>query len=865
MKFVKFLFVSFLCCFFFSICAERSVQNIRTEAYEIAQLAFEETCPKFTPEEMKSVLNDVEYRDWLERKDVDSIAEYVNEILPNINLEKYYEVSLGDNIEQLYLEKGIFVARDMPWLKKFVRAASAEAIVYVGERNDWIFKIDEAIEKILKMDANKLGQLLISDTYAFLIPQFAEKAESKQVKNVTRVYKQLQEHAAIRDRLEKISKEPVEEDFVIIIRKPARSKQSYKDTNRYLYGDNVVFSRIGDQRNQQTKDWRTNGGFISDFKSRPDWNDETIIPLLTLDDVVRNYEYAKNDPRVISAINQYVEKASEQSVVDLGQILTPEHFASTYEKLSKKVSTYELRRKLEDRVVKIWHSNRYDLLSKDAQRFFYKKGHSISMLRDKADACVKMLEGQEENRHEMGKDTADWLAMKAAQNLLHNPDLVSEVEALSLGAARKIYQLAANITYERIDDAVKYYTKHETAETEKALLRFLKDMRPHTRNPEFRNLIGKKDGHYEDKFQILEAKAREINENRKIIQHFGLSKSSLTVLARSFNIDPALISTIYEDSKRNVIQVESVQLLGELQTYKTRDERIATMGDLTHAVCLLNQENQTEKAGALLQHLRIVGNVLLGVCKEIRLQVAEEAKSVATGLVLGAVMTGATGLGISVSPVVAASFIIGSSLYYVYQRPEVLITNLKELSSAIKEGKPYEAGQLATRLGLETVGSLFICRRVVKTFQESFKKGILDDTVKVVKKSIKKTREQSRTVHELSNKINFGKEGTSCYKGNLVTINKESYIPDHTFSEDHRRRGIMDLGINEVEILQCFTDQVIKADKLGFLKEGKNQIDVIINGHKATIRCYIENGEALSLSGFKGTTDAKWNNIIKFE
>lgn len=85
---------------------------------------------------------------------------------------------------------------------------------------------------------------------------------------------------------------------------------------------------------------------------------------------------------------------------------------------------------------------------------------------------------------------------------------------------------------------------------------------------------------------------------------------------------------------------------------------------------------------------------------------------------------------------------------------------------------------------------------------------------------------------------------------------------EHIFSADHVRKGIMDLGTSRVEILSRARDSLMAADRSGALREGMNTVVTRINGHDATVKAFIKNGEMQSMDIFKGVSKRAGDNVI---
>lgn len=101
-------------------------------------------------------------------------------------------------------------------------------------------------------------------------------------------------------------------------------------------------------------------------------------------------------------------------------------------------------------------------------------------------------------------------------------------------------------------------------------------------------------------------------------------------------------------------------------------------------------------------------------------------------------------------------------------------------------------------------------------------------------------------------------------KGIIKTFEVEEETFYHIFSKKHMDEGILNLGKNKPAILDTFIDIVLEANYKGLLQENSNQIEKMINGHKAIIRVHIQNKGVLSINGFIGSTNRIVKNKIIF-
>lgn len=86
----------------------------------------------------------------------------------------------------------------------------------------------------------------------------------------------------------------------------------------------------------------------------------------------------------------------------------------------------------------------------------------------------------------------------------------------------------------------------------------------------------------------------------------------------------------------------------------------------------------------------------------------------------------------------------------------------------------------------------------------------------------------------------------------------------HMFSNNHIDKKIMNVGINESNIIEKFTNIVLDLDRQGQLVENGVQIETIINGIDITIRVHVFNGKVGSLNGFAGFSNDVIGKLIKY-
>lgn len=88
---------------------------------------------------------------------------------------------------------------------------------------------------------------------------------------------------------------------------------------------------------------------------------------------------------------------------------------------------------------------------------------------------------------------------------------------------------------------------------------------------------------------------------------------------------------------------------------------------------------------------------------------------------------------------------------------------------------------------------------------------------------------------------------------------------DHIFSPDHKLKGILKLGKDQQSIMDSLYDVIASINEQCLLKEGPNQIRAEINGiNNVEIKCFIKNGEILSVNAYISNFNRIYGNFINW-
>lgn len=98
--------------------------------------------------------------------------------------------------------------------------------------------------------------------------------------------------------------------------------------------------------------------------------------------------------------------------------------------------------------------------------------------------------------------------------------------------------------------------------------------------------------------------------------------------------------------------------------------------------------------------------------------------------------------------------------------------------------------------------------------------------------------------------------------GKIKNFPSFEVVKKHIFSDNHKAKGIMELGPTQEAINDKFIQIIKEADVRNLLKEGPNNIITKINGKDVTIRAFIKNDEVISYNGFMKFSDRRVDNKI---
>ena len=113
--------------------------------------------------------------------------------------------------------------------------------------------------------------------------------------------------------------------------------------------------------------------------------------------------------------------------------------------------------------------------------------------------------------------------------------------------------------------------------------------------------------------------------------------------------------------------------------------------------------------------------------------------------------------------------------------------------------------------------------------------------------------------NSLSTVVNPGK--SVIRQGDLRA--KIQQYDEHIFSKDHKDKGILTVGENKEAIMDSLCENLLSLDKKGYLREGNNQLRVMINGiDNIEVRCFIRKGEVIGINAFISNFGRVFSNFV---
>ena len=448
-------------------------------------------------------------------------------------------------------------------------------------------------------------------------------------------------------------------------------------------------------------------------------------------DPVEYYESIKDDRHVIPQLQQLIENVSPHVLLGLADHLSAEHLALLYDEINKRLVDDRAWRELESKVVSMHEDQKiFDKLSPPARKNINKAYQEVTNREYRVRTISAVLSDNMKQKLPVrifgnyGNEI-----LKYAQEVRTQERYRVHLEQVCRGATKQLFERAAEIAYKKISGAMHKFDPNSQND-ENNFIRFAENIGYHTQTPEFEKLLAKNGNH---DFILMNGKLVECITNQKLFSHFGMQKKQLEDIARAFNMESQSVMTIYQDPQQNKVHRTGLQLMTMITGNNNAAEITPLLADYIQIALNLNAENKTEQAQQLLQTLQNTGHFMMGMGTEVWNQCTETAKTALVTAMLTPVI-------VRVAPRVAphlAAFTVGFTLYHLYKSPEIIMNQLNEITDAIKEGKSYEAGQIAVRLGLHGVANTLLAVNIKNTLMGAFKNSVLDPTIKLIKKTVK--------------------------------------------------------------------------------------------------------------------------------
>ena len=201
---------------------------------------------------------------------------------------------------------------------------------------------------------------------------------------------------------------------------------------------------------------------------------------------------------------------------------------------------------------------------------------------------------------------------------------------------------------------------------------------------------------------------------------------------KSYDFDPRRLIKTYDDPDREKIQYEGLDIL---KRYLPAPEYAhPIMGDFSQIVFELNAQNEKERAFELIDYLK---QFTVGAIKEFGDQVLSYGKGQVVGAAIGSGLVQVMGYCAPLSVIaskLAFPYMIASGVYGIYRNWEAFKADLEGCKDAILAGRTYDAGRHAVRAGLDVISAGLGCRIMSNTLAVAYKKGLIDDATKAMKK-----------------------------------------------------------------------------------------------------------------------------------
>lgn len=446
--------------------------------------------------------------------------------------------------------------------------------------------------------------------------------------------------------------------------------------------------------------------------------------------LLERYLSEENRVQVKKALLKAIPTATENELAELAFNVEIADLVYLYDPINARIKDPIHWERVEKRIVKLFDGDDFDQLLTLERNFIGKKAHDILIRSERANFCARLLKNCEVHgllTHPKAREVL-W---QCALEIRKDERMAHELEKAFAGGCKRLFKYEAEITYRLLNEKAQRYENGDLA-AEYKLAVFGDTLSKHLDTPEFQKLIEKKGVAGSAQFIRQKKIIEECIFNGPLRNRFGVTVREWTAMGKAYDFDPRGLIRTYDDPDQEKIQYESVDVLKRFLEAPAYAQPI--MGDFSRILFHLNTHNEKERAFELIDYLK---QFSIGAITEFGSQSVSQVKGLIVGGVASAGITTVLGYLTPLSTVAGKlyfPYMVASGVYGIYRNWDAFKADLEGCKAAILEGRPFDAGKNAVRMGVDITLAAIGCRMMKNTLSIAHKNGIIDDAAKVMNK-----------------------------------------------------------------------------------------------------------------------------------
>ncbi len=471
-----------------------------------------------------------------------------------------------------------------------------------------------------------------------------------------------------------------------------------------------------------------------------------VARITTGNQLADQYSYIKNNFNIENAIERVLPMAPALDAGKLASSFSDSHFVTYCALLEKQIANKGMWHKVEDRILAVAKDKKLaNLVPPQALAYLNTRAAEIMEQRLEAQLLSRTLNNYCAKKNYTKADHDKLLEI--GQKLRENPRLSYYTFEYNRPLKQKdeLEAKLATVISNRLHSLFVPRQGGFTVNPDKTIIdveelgKLAQDLTAY--NPYLDNLLKQRAG---TAYGYLKEKSTAFR-NERLKESFGMDYPQLLGLANNFNIHcDSLIEPLSRPAQIE-FQQQVIQSLKDFSQVPDMQGEKLLVQTITEWSLRLNAQNKTEEAREVYAVLQSVGNALRGMWDETAQQMLSRCYATLESMAIAATVTVgskiAAPVAAKIAPFIANSAratqflrfvpylslpakIIGTG-YALCNRPEQYLSDISGMYNAALEGKPYDVGRFAVRIGMDIADALFMWRSIAGLIESAKQKNIL--------------------------------------------------------------------------------------------------------------------------------------------